>query len=116
MEFQPYIRKPFEVEAIEITEENIKEVSKMIGKLHFSDEGVPFIDVDPKKVPSVTRVWPGYWLTKVGNSNLRCFTKKIFNSQFQPSSDEIAEWVRWINGQPSKKAPQPQEGMVSDIA
>lgn len=109
MEFQPYIRKPFEVEAIEITDDNIKDLAKFIGKLHFSDEGVPFIDVDPKKVPSVTRVWPGYWLTKVGSNNYRCFTKKIFTAQFTQSSDEIADWVRFINGQPAKTVPLPQE-------
>lgn len=80
LEFQPYIRKPFTVEALEITRENIHEISELIGEFE-EDESGPYITADPEKVPTVDRVTPGYWVTKMGR-NVRCYSPRVFNEQF----------------------------------
>jgi len=86
VEFTAYVRKPFEVEAVEITTDNIASVAKLIGTLRITKEGVPFIAVDRSKVGQIDRVWPGYWMTKMGK-NIRCYSPNLFLSQFQPKEN-----------------------------
>lgn len=81
VEFTQFVRKPFEIEALEITVDNIDEIAPMVGKLGRTDEGVPYIEVDHDLVPNMTRVWPGYWLTRMGG-NIRCYASRVFADQF----------------------------------
>jgi hypothetical protein len=109
MTFSSYIRKPFEVEAVEVTTQNIEELAPLIGTLKENEDGSPYIEVDDTKVPNVTKVWPGYWVTKVGRNNVRCYTHKIFFTQFVENTEDIDAWVRFINGKPAKRVPVPTE-------
>jgi len=97
MEFTTFVRKPFEVLAVEITKDNIAEVAKLVGDLKEKEDGTPFILVDKRLVPNVFRVFPGFWMTKMGD-NIRCYSKKIFTDQFVESNEEIKQWVDWMNG------------------
>lgn len=81
MEFTTFVRKPFLVEAVEITAENIEEVAKFVGDLRQKEDGTPFILVDRRLVPNVYRVYPGFFMTKMGE-NVRCYSRKIFREQF----------------------------------
>jgi len=96
MEFEPFVRKPFLVQAVEITRDNIAEVAKYVGDLKEKEDGTPFILVDKRLVPNVFRVFPGFWMTKMGE-NVRCYSKKIFTEQFIESSPDIKQWVDWLN-------------------
>ena len=109
MEFESYIRKPFEVEAIEVTTENIEELAALIGRLRHNEDGTPYIQVNKNKVPNVPVVWPGYWVTKIGSGNVRCYTHKVFTNQFIENNPDIDAWVRFINGKPAKTVPLPAE-------
>lgn len=90
-----YVRKPFKVTAVEITTENIEQLNKefKIGTLDTKPEdGTPFITVtNVQKVPNVSRVFPGYLLTKMGK-NIRVFTRRIFFEQFGEMSPEWAAY------------------------
>lgn len=97
MEFTTYLRKTFEVQAVEITEENIEEVAKHVGDLRHKDDGTPYILVDRRLVPNVTRVYIGFWMTKMGE-NVRCYSKKIFREQFMAMSDDLKPWLDFIKG------------------
>lgn len=81
VEFTNYVRKPFTVEAVEVTKENIGEVAELIGTLRAKDDGTPYIQVDRRLVPNVFRVYVGFWVTRMGD-NLRCYSKRIFTDQF----------------------------------
>lgn len=81
MEFSTYTRKPFVVEATCITAENIEDVAKLIGDIRTKDDGTPFIVVNRRIIPSISRVYIGYWLTQMGD-NLRCYSDKVFTEQF----------------------------------
>lgn len=82
MEFNTYIRKPFIVEAVEITDENIEEVAALIGKIKINEETeVAFIALDRRVIPNVGRAYVGWWLTKLGD-NYRCYAPKVFTEQF----------------------------------
>lgn len=82
MEFNTYVRKPFVVEAVEITEENIEEVAEFVGTIRHKEDGTKYIFVDRRLVPNLFRVYPGFFMTRMGD-NVRCYSPKIFNDQFQ---------------------------------
>jgi hypothetical protein len=96
MEFTTFVRKPFTVEAVEVTRENIEELAPLIGTLHKKDNGTPFIQVNRRLVPNVFRVYPGYWVTKMGD-NVRCYAKRVFFDQFTEHTEEIGKWVDYLN-------------------
>jgi len=98
MEFTTFVRKPFVVEAIEITEENIAEVAELIGTLKQKENGAPYIAVNRRLVPNLFRVYPGFWMTKMGDGdNIRCYSKRVFQQQFVESDVSIMNWVAYLN-------------------
>lgn len=97
LDLNTFVRKPFTVEAVEITPENIEEVSKFVGELKKKEDGTPFILVDRRIVPNVHRVYPGFWMTRMGD-NIRCYASHIFTDQFTESTPAIMEWVDFLNG------------------
>lgn len=88
MEFNTYTRKPFVVEATRITAENIEDVAKLIGDIRTKEDGTPFIVVNRRIIPSISRVYVGYWLTQMGD-NLRCYSDKVFTDQFLLSESDL---------------------------
>lgn len=92
MEFTEHIRRPFKVEAVQITKENIAEVASMIGELK-TKNGEPYILLDKRIVPSMNRAYVGWWVTRF-NDNLRCYSNKIFAEQFMPNSPD---WDGWFD-------------------
>lgn len=91
MIFNTYTRKPFVVEAVEITDENIEAVAKLIGvdgEVKTKDDA-RYITIDKRIVPNIHRAFVGWWLTRMGD-NLRCYSPKIFTDQFDVASAEVA--------------------------
>ena len=80
MQFNKYIRKPFAVEAIEITEENMAELAKLVGELR-TKNGITSITLDRRIVPNVSRAYVGWFMTRLGD-NYRCYSPKVFTDQF----------------------------------
>lgn len=99
MEFTSFVRKPFVIEAVEVTTENIGELAKFIGTLRKKENGTPYIQVDRRLVPSIFRVYPGFWMTKM-DDNIRCYSKRTFLEQFVQSTPEIEQWVNFLNEEP----------------
>jgi len=97
MEFATFVRKPFVVDAVEITTENIAEVAKYVGDLREKEDGTPYILVDRRLVPNVFKVYPGFYMTKMGE-NIRCYSRKIFREQFMEQTDEIKPWIDYMTG------------------
>lgn len=96
MEFITFIRKPFVVEAVLITKDNIKQIAPKVGTLE-EENGEPFIQVNPKKVPNVYRVHPGFWMTKLkGTNQIRCYKPEIFQQQFVENSPEAEALIEQI--------------------
>lgn len=106
VDFLSYVRKPFVVQAVEVTRENIAEVAKHVGDLRAKDDGTPYILVDKRLVPNVDRVYPGYFMTKMGE-NVRCYSKRIFTEQFTLRTDEIQPWLDFLAGKSDDAAAAP---------
>lgn len=88
MEFTRFVRKPFVVEAIEITEENIEEIAREVGTIREKEDGTLYIQVDQRRVPNVLAVFPGFWMTKMGR-NVRCYSRRVFLNQFTEITPEV---------------------------
>lgn len=108
MEMTQFVRKPFVVEAVEITKDNIEELAPLIGTLRTKEDGTPFIQVNHRLVPNMFRVYPGFWMTKMGD-NIRCYSKKIFNDQFVQMNENIGVWVTHMNSDDASKVPVPSD-------
>lgn len=87
-EFIKFNRKPFSVEAIQITEENIHILGPLVGEVKVKD-GETFISLDRRIIPSVRRAYVGWWITRL-NENLRCYSPKIFEEQFEVDEGYVA--------------------------
>lgn len=101
MDFSTFVRKPFYVEAVEITKENLAEVAEFVGDLRKTEEGVPFIQVTRRGI-NVDRVFPGFWMTKMGD-NIHCYSKRVFKQQFTPKTSEVEGWIRFLNHDDQKE-------------
>lgn len=90
MEMNEFIRKPFAVQAIQITEENIAEVADFVeGTLSEKHDGSPYILVNRRGVPRDYRAYPGLWMTQRG-TNIRFYSEKIFEDQFVQNNDFVS--------------------------
>lgn len=96
LQYKEFCRKPFVVEAVEVTRENIGEIAKFVGKLETLEDGNQFILVDPSLVQNVIRVFPGYYMTRMGEQ-IRCYSKRVFREQFALLNETTQEWVDIIN-------------------
>ena len=101
IQFNSFVRKPFVVEAVEVTTDNIAEVAKYVGDLREKEDGTPYILVDRRLVPNVFKVYPGFFMTKMGE-NVRCYSRKIFKDQFTENNDSITAWVDFMAGDGSQ--------------
>jgi hypothetical protein len=104
MEFQTFVRRPFVVQAVEITKDNIEEVAKSVGDLRHKEDGTPYILVDRRLVPNVVRVYIGFFMTKMGE-NVRCYSAKIFKEQFIAHTDKIQPWLDYLDGKETAETP-----------
>lgn len=100
MDFTTFVRKPFVVEAVEVTAENINEVAKYIGDVREREDGTQYILVDRRLVPNVFKVYPGFFMTKMGE-NIRCYSRKIFKEQFIEKTAEVQPWIDFMDQQAS---------------
>ncbi len=98
MEMMNFLRKPFIVEAVEITEGTIKEVAALVGRLKYNeDSGDPYIVVDRKKVPNCEQAHIGDYLTVFLN-RYRIFSAEQFTKQFVYADDDLKAWVSTLRG------------------
>lgn len=88
--FNQYVRRPFQVEAVQITEENIEEVAALVGSVREKD-GASYIALDRRVVPQMSKAQIGWWITRM-DDNYRCYSPKVFDEQFasvEPESKNV---------------------------
>jgi hypothetical protein len=98
MEYTDFIRKPFVVEAVELTRDNIEEAAEHVGILRKKRNGDPYIQVNPLFVPNVERVFLGFFMTRMGE-NIRCYSKRVFHDQFTAITPDIKSWVDFMTNE-----------------
>lgn len=99
MEYKKYMRKPFTVDAVEITEENMEECAKYIGDVK-EEDGVRYILVDKRLVPNVTKVTVGYFMTRFKSRvgfKTRVFSPQMFRGEFVSMTPDLDEWLVYLD-------------------
>lgn len=100
MEFTNFVRKPFVIEAVEVTTDNIEEIAEEVGKLREKFDGTPYIRVDRKRVPNIDNVYPGFYMTRMGD-NIRCYSRRAFRQQFIEATPDVEKLVALLNDEVS---------------
>jgi len=87
-DFETFVRTPFAVRSVEITEENIDEIAAVIGEVqtHYKTKE-KFISLNRKIVRDMSRAHIGWYVT-VLRDNIRVYSPKIFNEQFVAASPD----------------------------
>lgn len=98
MEFKKFVRTQFLVEAVEITEENFKEIADMIGVVR-TENDVTYIEINRRLVPNMQKAYIGWWLTKM-DKRIRVYSPKTFERQFAEAS---ADDILWHDAQENAK-------------
>lgn len=78
------VRKPFEVEAVEVTDDNLEQVAEWCqGKL--DSDSRPFIKVRVARALNErqTKAYPGDWVLYAG-TGFKVYTAKAFHKTFAP--------------------------------
>lgn len=89
--FNHYIRKPFVVEAIQITPENIESIASVLGELKEKDNE-KWILIDRRIIPNIRKAYYGWWVTRL-DDNYRCYSPKVFEKEFMEYTEEWAAYV-----------------------
>lgn len=94
--FSIYARRPFTVEALEFTKENLEDFCPALGEMDAKADGTPFIRANPDVVQTVTRIFPGFWLTRMG-PHIRVWNRRIFRDQFVEADESVLDLVSDLN-------------------
>lgn len=119
MDMTTYIRRPFEVTAVEITADNIAEIAAITGELKHDDQDTPYILVNRQIVPFVKRASIGWWLTRM-NDEYRCYDPGLFGKMFASiDSEEGYYFVKMLEAKElvtSSLAAEAQDGIRQGMA
>jgi hypothetical protein len=108
MEFSDFVRRPFAIQAVQITDENMEELCGLIGH-EIKEKGTSrFIVVNRRIVPQGNKAYVGWWVTQMGD-NLRCYPNRIFTQQFVPMTDEWTGWFTEDEDEADEMAATPVE-------
>lgn len=102
---ESFVRKPFTVQAIQVTDENMQALCDQfkLGRVQPKrGTELQYIIVDKEVVPNVFRIHAGFWLTKMGN-NIRAYSAKTFSDQFTFGTYEVQRWARLITNADNPK-------------
>lgn len=103
-EYTAFIRKPFKIEAVQITEENIQELAELLGGSVQEKKGRPFIMCNRKVTPQSDRAQLGGWITVMDN-NLRVYPDKVFRRMFMEFTEE---WEPHLEEPRKHREPKPK--------
>lgn len=82
MEYTEFVRVPFLVQAVQITEENFDDIFELIGKeVKELPGGKRYILIDRRIIPNGHKAQIGGWVTSM-NDKIRYYSKSAFEEQF----------------------------------
>lgn len=95
IEYTTFARKPFFVEAVEITPMNMETIAAYIGTVQETPDGTKYIEVDSALVPNVSRAYLGHYVTRMGDY-IRCYSPRVFKDQFVKVTPSGLETIKTL--------------------
>lgn len=87
MEYTEFVRVPFVVQAVQVTEENFNDIFDLIGKeIKETPSGKKYILIDRRIIPNGHKAQLGGWVTFM-EDKLRYYSKTAFSEQFVPKEN-----------------------------
>ena len=87
MEYTEFVRVPFLVQAVQVTEENFDDIFELIGKeVKELPTGKRYILIDRRIIPNGHKAQIGGWVTSM-NDKIRYYSKTAFEEQFVERGD-----------------------------
>ena len=107
MEFKNYVRTPFTIKALEVTEDNFDEVAAFCGKsIETTANGDRYIFVNRRIIPTGSKIFVGWWITLM-DDNVRCYPPRSFSSQFVPMNGKVEFTLEADDSEPVDVLPTP---------
>lgn len=101
IETATYVRKPFEVEAVEVTDANIEQVAEWCqGTLQIEENGRQFIKVRVARALNErqTKAYAGDWVLYAG-TGFKVYTPKAFKKTFVLKESTVQQELFTVNEQ-----------------
>lgn len=91
LEILQYVRKPFEVSAIQVTEENMNDIADWAGgEVRENAEGKKFVKIETYRPINSrqTRAFVGDWVLYAGEkiNSFKVYTEVAFKNSFDPKN------------------------------
>lgn len=89
LQIESYLRKPFQIEAVKVTEDNMVKVAEWCGGDVFADDPGAYIKVRVYRALNVrqTQAFVGDWVLYAG-TGYKVYTDKAFHNSFTPLNEE----------------------------
>lgn len=125
IETKKFVRKPFSVEAVEVTEENMEEVAQWCKGQRRTSAGEDevgrqrYIKVAVKRPldEKQTKAYVGDWVVAAIGQNIRGFkvyTPRAFTKSFDEIADDMVDTVTRMEERGKKEERMEQEGLFSE--
>lgn len=117
MDYHNYVRVPFEVQAVELTEETFDEIFALIGKeIKETPQGKRYILIDRRIIPNGHKAQIGGWVT-VMDDKIRYYSKSAFQEQFvrAPDFSGYLETMNIVNDPDTMAAIEEAEAEVAQV-
>lgn len=114
MEIKNYVRKPFDIDAVQVTESNIDEVAAWCdGEIHESPKGKHIkVQVYYPLNSRRTRAYVGDWVLK-SERGCKIYTDKAFRRDYLPNENQtLTESWNEIENKVANVFDQPEELMT----
>lgn len=89
---RPFVRRPFNVEALRLTEDNLDAIAEMLGEVKTSKKGVTYIKIDPKHNTNRRVVELGFWITQKDDV-LHFYSDNAFKRNFMGAIEATFEAI-----------------------
>lgn len=117
-EYAEFVRKPFKVEATQVTKENMDEFCKLLGfkkKIQKKPDGTPYIHVDTKIIPKGFRIFEGWYVTRMPHPRdeneivYHAYREDAFWAQFAAMDNEWRALIEAQDADSPEEVPQPED-------
>jgi hypothetical protein len=94
--FTTFIRKPYKVEVFRVTDDNLDEVCEAIEGVINEKDGVRFVKTNRRVVRNADRIWPGFYITRVGKK-LLAYSPRLFHRNYVEPTEDVLGWVNFLD-------------------
>lgn len=112
LETNQYIRKPFNIDAVQVTNENMQEVAAWVNSEVRTDDVGQYVKVRVHRPANdgQTKAYVGNWVLYAG-TGYKVYTEKAFTRDF----DQVSGESKMIDTSVSKRAPRGTTRVESDV-